>query len=157
MNQIDQLLEVSVVHETMPVPIDRRLARAGWVALVALAVSVPLHANLIAHGTEPGDAGLLMRPMVWAATVDGHSRWLFLAGCAALAVGAVLLISTGGFHRANRVEHWALAALSTAGPAVAAPFAAAVIVGMLTMVLVIFFGLVAMFCAAIVLGGAMRR
>jgi hypothetical protein len=158
MNRIEELLELSVAHESIPVPVDPRLARSAWAALAALGVAVPVHALLLNERVTPETTGILMRHVAWIATLGGIGRLLFLTGSAALAVAVFLAATTSGFSIANRAEHWATAAIIVIAIAVTAPLALALLLGVLTIVLILAAAMLALFFAtALLLLGGRRR
>lgn len=158
MNRIEEMLEVSVAHETIPVPVDPRLARSAWLAVAALGVAVPTHALMLSEGVRPETTGILMRHVAWTATLGGVGRWLFLAGSAALAVAVLLVTTTSGFSFANRAEHWATAAMIVTATGITLPLVLGLILGVLTIILVIVMGiLVIVFTVALLVLGARRR
>jgi hypothetical protein len=158
MNRIEELLDVSVAHETIPVPVDPRLARSAWTAVAALGVAVPAHALILSEGVRPDTTGILMRHVAWIATLGGIGRWLFLAAGAALAVAVLLVTTTSGFSFANRAEHWTIATVIVTAAAVTLPLVLGLIIGILTIILIVVMTAMAILftIALLVLGGRRR-
>jgi hypothetical protein len=151
MSSVGELLESSVAHEALPVPVDDRLRRATRTAGAGLAVAVPTHWWLLTEGVSADATIWVFRHVAWAVTLAGFGRWLFLAGASALAVAVVLAITTSGFAFANRAEHWSMAFVAVVAAVVVLPLAAGLVLAVVTVMLLV---ALAMFAAAIMLGTA---
>jgi hypothetical protein len=153
MTPIDELLEASVTHESLPVVVDPHLRRGAWFSLVVLAVVTPTHALMLRDGLTPETTRPIFRHLVWTATLGGLGEWLFLVGCAALAVAAVTLPLTQGFRHANRSEHVGLAAVVMTAFVIGMPMLVSVVLAVATMVALFVLATATMLMLALMLGG----